>query len=144
MPADTLATLLAVLETSPAMYLADSGIWSYPGDEELKLAIADVVSDQRSIVDRAAAILAEREVATPQTGYPLSYTAWHDLDLRFLLPRIIAGMRRQLERIDGLLAAGGDDAAALELAGEAKSSTLAHIAVLEQQAARLGRPTAPA
>ena len=144
MPADALAHLVAVMESSPAMYLADSGIWSYPGDESLKLALADVVSGQRGIIDRAAGILAEREVAVPQTGYPLAYTAWHDLDLAFLLPRVIERMKGQVASLEAILASGTSDAAALELAREAIASTRSHIDVLDQQAARLRRAPASA
>ena len=144
MPADALSQVVAILETSPVMYVADSGIWSYPGDEDLKLALADIVGDQRNVAERAAALLAEREVAPPQTGYPLSYTAWHDLDLVYLLPRIIEGMRRQVAAIDTLVATRPDDAAATELAAEAKATTLGHIDVLEQQASRLRHASSPA
>lgn len=144
MPTAALAQLVAILETSPVMYVADSGIWSYPGDEDLKLALADIVGDQRNVAERAAAVLAEREVAPPQTGYPLSYTAWHDLDLVYLLPRLIEGMRRQVAAIDALVATRPDDAAAMELAAEAKATTLGHIDVLEQQASRLRHASSPA
>ena len=144
MPADPLSQLVAILETSPAMYVADSGIWSYPGDEDLKLALADIVGDQRNVAERAAALLAEREVAPPQTGYPLSYTAWHDLDLVYLVTRLIEGMRRQVAAIDTLTASRPDDAAVVELAGEAKATTLGHIDVLEQQASRLRHASSPA
>lgn len=143
MPVDALSHLVTILEASPAMYLADSGIWSYPGDEGLKLALADVVGDQRSIAERASALLAEREVPPPQTGYPLAYTAWHDLDLAFLLPRVIEGLRRQVAALEGVPATSGD-AAAIELAREAAAATRGHIDVLEQQAARLRRTSTPA
>lgn len=144
MPADALSQLVAILETSPAMYIADSGIWSYPGDENLKLALADIVGDQRNVAERASALLAEREVAPPKTGYPLSYTAWHDLDLAFLLPRLVEGMRRQVSALDGLVAADSGDPAAIGLAREAKATTLGHIDVLEQQASRLRHTSSPA
>lgn len=137
MPADPLSKLVATLETSPAMYVADSGIWSYPGDEQLKRAIADVVEDQRNLAERGSAILAEREVTAPQAGYPLSFTAWHDLDLAFLLPRIIEGMRRQIDAIEGIIAMGSDDAAADGLSKDAMAATRRHIDILEQQASRL-------
>lgn len=143
MPVDALSHLVAILETSPAMYLADSGIWSYPGDESLKMALADVVGAQRSIAERAAGLLAEREIAPPQSGYPLSYTAWHDLDMSFLVPRVIEGLRRQVVAIDGLLGASAD-AAAIELAQEAAAVTRGHIDVLEQQRARLSQASTPA
>jgi hypothetical protein len=144
MPADALSQLVAILETSPVMYIADSGIWSYQGDEDLKLALADIVGDQRNVAERATAFLAEREVASPQRGYPLSYTAWHDLDLAYLLPRLIEGMRRQVAAIDRLTAADPGDAAAVELAHEAKATTLGHVDVLEQQTSRLRHMSAPA
>ena len=144
MPTAALPQLVAILETSPVMYVADSGVWSYPGDEDLKLALADIVGDQRNVAERAAAVLAEREVAPPQTGYPLSYTAWHDLDLVYLLPRLIEGMRRQVAAIDVLVAARPDDATAMELAAQAKATTLGHIDVLEQQASRLRHASSPA
>lgn len=136
MPADALAHLVAVMESSPAMYLADSGIWSYPGEESLKLALADVVSGQREIIDRAAGILADREIAVPQTGYPLAFTAWHDLDLAFLLPRVVEEMKRQVTSLEAILSSGTSDAAALDLAHEAVTTTRSHIDVLERQAAR--------
>lgn len=144
MPADSLSQLVAILETSPAMYIADSGIWSYPGDEELKLALVDIVGDQRNVAERASALLAEREVVPPKTGYPLSYTAWHDLDLAFLLPRLVEGMRRQVSAIDGLVATDSGDVAAIGLAREARATTLGHIDVLEQQASRLRHASSPA
>ena len=143
MPADALVSLVAILEASPAMYVADSGIWSYPGDEALKLALADVVAGQRGILERAAAILADREVAAPQAGYPLAYSAWHDLDLSFLLPRIIAGMRRQVGQLEALVASAPADQAAVDLAREAMAATTGHIDVLEQVAGRLRRASAP-
>lgn len=144
MPADALASLVAVLETSPAMYVADSGIWSYPGDESLKLAIADVVADQRGILDRATSLLADREAAALQTGYPLAYSAWHDLDLSFLLHRIIDGMKRQIGQLEAILASATTDQSVSDLAREAIASTRGHVDVLEQHAGRLRRSSAPA
>ena len=44
-----LVRLLEILQPSLAMYLSDSGIWTYPGDEEIKLALADLVGDHRSL-----------------------------------------------------------------------------------------------
>jgi hypothetical protein len=41
-PSDPLARLVATLESSPAMYLADSGLASYPGASEIRAAIESV------------------------------------------------------------------------------------------------------
>ena len=125
---DPLRRLVAALESSLAMYVADSGIWSYPGPEEIKLALADLVGDHSSLLERAGTVLADREVAAPRTAYPLSFTAGHDLDLRYLLPRIIAGLDAQA-RVCDQVAAG-------ELARETVATNRRHADQLRQLVAK--------
>jgi len=135
---DPLFRLLDVLQPALAMYLSDSGIWSYPGAEDLKLALADLVSDHRSLVERAGVAADSRGLPAPSPVYPIHFTGCHDVDMISLVPRVIEGLRRQVERLDGILAATGHDSAtgqdgeAHDLAREAKESSLAHLAVLEQ------------
>lgn len=130
-----LVRLLSTLDSSLAMYVADAGIWSYPGDEEIKLAIADFVGDQRSIMERAGTILEESGEATPRHAYPIQFTATHDLDLKSLVPRIIAGARRQVGELDAVIAAGGDPVA-IDLVREARSTTHRHADILAQLGSR--------
>ncbi|MGI9178559.1 MAG: hypothetical protein ACR2IT_11975 [Pirellulales bacterium] len=138
MPPNSICRLVAGIQPSLLMYLADSGIWSYPGDESIKLAFADAVDDLKGIVDRAGVILREREVAVPvRTAYPLLFTGLHDVDLRFLLPRVIGDFKRQLGDLDGLAGSAGSDAAAADLMAAAKQSTRQHLDVLEQLGAKL-------
>ena len=138
MAIDPLCHIVASIQPSLLMYLADSGIWSYPGAESVKLALADAVDDLKSMVERATAILDEREVAVPQRpAYPLSFTALHDIDLSKLLPRVIEGLRRQLADLDALTGPAGADAAAADLVTDAKQSTRQHLDALEQLAAKL-------
>jgi len=129
---DPLSSLVSLIGSSLAMYVSDAGIWSYPGDEEIKLALADLVGDQKSIVERACCILEDRDVDVPRHAYPIRFTATHDLDLRALLPRISGELRRQVADLDGVIAADGADATAIELAREARVSTLSHADVLDQ------------
>jgi hypothetical protein len=131
---DPLCRLLDVLQPSLAMYLADSGIWSYPGKESIKLALADLVGDHRSVVERAAVATEDRGIAVPSPAYPISFTGCHDVDMRSLLPRVVAGLRGQVAAIDAIIASTADDGVAAELAREAKATTLSHIDVLEQVA----------
>jgi len=131
---DPLCRLLDVLQPSLAMYLADSGIWSYPGKESIKLALADLVGDHRSLVERAAVATEDRGIAVPSSAYPISFTGCHDVDMRSLLPRVVAGLRGQAAAIDAILASTAGDGVAAELAREAKATTLSHIDVLEQVA----------
>jgi hypothetical protein len=134
--AERLVELVRVLQPSLAMYLADSGIWSYPGPEEIRLAVADLVVDQRSVLDRAALILEEREVAVPKNAYPISFSGCHDVDLRHMLPRIVAGLERQQPELERI-AATPDDAAAAGLAAEALKSARQHVETLKTIAAKL-------
>ena len=131
---DPLSRLLDVLQPSLVMYLSDSGIWTYPGDEEIKLALADLVSDQRSMVERAGVLLEERGGAVATPAYPITFTSCHDVDMRSLLPRVVAGLRGQVAAIDAIIASTAADGVAAELAQEAKATTLSHIGVLEQVA----------
>lgn len=129
---DPLLRLLDVLQPSLAMYLSDSGIWSYPGAEDLKLALADLVSDHRSLVERAGIVVENRGLPAPSPVYPIHFTGCHDADMLALVPRVIEGLRRQVTRLDGVLAETAHDGEAHELAREAKESSLAHLAALEQ------------
>lgn len=133
---DPLLRLLHVLESSPAMYISQSGIWSYPGDEALKLALADLVDDQKSLATRAGTILEDRGATLPRVAFPLSYTAWHDLDMSYLMPRVLDRLRAQAAECEALAATAGDDAAAADLAAEAMHSARRHLAGLEQAVAR--------
>jgi hypothetical protein len=131
---DPLCRLLDVLQPSLVMYLADSGIWSYPGKESIKLALADLVGDHRSLVERSAIAIEDRGLAVPSVAYPIGFTGCHDVDMRSLLPRVVASLRGQVAAIDAVIASAADDGVAAELAREAKATTLNHLGVLEQVA----------
>lgn len=131
---DPLCRLLDVLQPSLVMYLADSGIWSYPGKESIKLALADLVGDHRSLVERSAIAIEDRGLAVPSVAYPIGFTGCHDVDMRSLLPRVVASLRGQVTAIDAIIASADDDGVAAELAREAKATTLNHLGVLEQVA----------
>lgn len=134
-PIASLPRLVSLLGSSLAMYVADAGIWTFPGAEEIKLALADLADDQRSLIERAGAALEDRGVEVPRHPYPIQFTATHDLDVRSLLPRIIAGLEAQAAELDWLAASGGDadDAGLVE---EALTSSRAHLNDLRQLLAR--------
>jgi hypothetical protein len=126
---------VSLLGSSLALYVADAGIWTYPGSEEIKLALADLADDHRSLIDRAGAVLEDRGADVPRHPYPIQFTATHDLDLRALLPRIVAGLESQAAALENTAAAGGD-AEETDLVGEALTSTRAHLNDLRQLLAR--------
>jgi hypothetical protein len=130
-----LPRLVSLLGSSLALYVADAGIWTYPGAEEIKLALADLADDHRSLIDRAGAVLEDRGADVPRRPYPIQFTATHDLDLRSLLPRIVAGLESQAAALENTAVAGGD-AEETDLVGEALTSTRAHLNDLRQLLAR--------
>lgn len=133
-----LVRLVNTLESSLPMYLAASGIQTYPGAEEIRASVMRLVAEQKRIAGEALTVLDEREVAPPRPFYPLSYTALHDLELQHLLPRLVSDLRRQAEACDGIAAAAeGTDAAAATLAAEAATVTRHHLDLLD----RLARPS---
>ena len=133
---DPLFRLVQTIESSPAMYLADSGIGSYPGAAEFRPALAALVSEQKDVLSRAASIIEQREQPLPQGAFPIAFTAWHDVDLRYLVSLVVESLKRQASDF-GALAAQGGDAAATELAGRAQDIARRHADALEQLAVRL-------
>lgn len=133
---DPLSRLLAVLQPSLVMYLADSGIWSHPGKEATKLAMADLVDDHRSLIERAGSALEDRGLVPSAPVYPISFTGCHDVDVQALVPRVLEGLRQQVRDLDAILSSEQDDDMALELAREAKTSSEQHLDALAQAAAR--------
>lgn len=134
----TLADLVDTLGSSLHSYLAAAGVWSFPGDEAIKLALVDLVDDQRSLADRAGRLLEERGDTPPRPVFPIRYTATHDVDLGAMLPRILDGLRRQIGHLQRLVDAGGDPGE-VSLVLEAREASLQHADVLEEIARRAER-----
>ncbi len=131
---ERLVQLMRAVGPSLALYIQDSSIWSRPGAEEIKLAIADLCSDLKSLFDRAGMVLDEQHIRTPQVKYPLRYTALHDIELEYLLPQL----RQETQSQIALVGSWGDTAGdAGDVLKEARTSLQSHLDVLEQLAAKL-------
>lgn len=133
---DPLARLVATLESSPAMYLADSGLASYPGAPEIRAAIESLVAEQKDVLSRAANLIADREQPLPQGAFPIAFTAWHDVDLRHLAARVVESLKRQAGDFATLAGAGGD-ASASDLAGRSQEIARRYAEKLEGLLVRL-------
>jgi hypothetical protein len=145
-----LCRLVRLFRQSPLLYLSDSNIWTYRGDEQLKLTLVDVVSDHQNFINRAETILVAEQLVLPRTFYPLAFTGWHDVDLGFLLPTLIAdlekrknaliSLRDQADEIVGRRGSGDDKAA--ELVREVIASVEGHLELLRQEEGRLKKKPA--
>lgn len=140
-----LSRLVRLFRQSPLMYLSESNIWTYRGDESLKLILVDVVSDHQNFVDRAETILVAEQLELPQSFFPLAFTGWHDIDLAFLLPTIIADLEKRekslqilRDQADGIVGQRGSAAdKTAELVREAISAVEGHLDMIRQQEKRL-------
>jgi hypothetical protein len=126
---DPLSRCMQSVGSSLALFIDDSGIWSRPGAEEIKLAIADLCTDLRSIFDRAGVILDARDIPAPQAEYPIRFTALHDIELGYLLPQLLQETRGQ---VAALAAVGETSGEAGDVLREAHSTLRSHADVLEQ------------
>lgn len=142
MPTDPLTRIFDVIQPSPAMFLADCGLWSYPGPEEIRLALADLVADQRNLLDRAGLVLDQREQPRPRGAYPITLTSLHDVNLRHLLPRVISNLEQQRSALEEIAATLNDTAAA-DLGADAVRSLRQHLDVLRDVKAKLDRAATP-
>lgn len=133
-----LAELIDTLGSSLHSYFVAAGVWTFPGNEAVKLALVDLVEAQRSIADRAGRLLEEHGETVPRPVYPIRYTATHDVDLAAMLPRVLNGLRRQIAHFDRLVDAGGPPGE-IDLVREARETSLQHADQLEEIAQRGGR-----
>ena len=136
-----LCRLVRLFRQSPLMYLSESNVWTYRGDESLKLTLVDVIADHQNFVDRAETILVAEQFELPKSFFPLSFTGWHDVDLGFLLPSLtvdlekrrstLLSLRDQSDAIVG--ERGGSTDKTAELIREAISSVDGHLEMLYRQ-----------
>ena len=64
-----LCRLVRLFRQSPLMYLSESNVWTYRGDESLKLALIDVIADHQNFVDRAETILVAEQCELPKVFF---------------------------------------------------------------------------
>lgn len=125
-----LVELVSMLGSSLHAYLAAARVWTFPGDEAIKLALVDLVEDERSISDRACERLEAVGIERPRPAFPIGFTATHDVDLGSLLPRVLDGLRRHVSALEHLADDGGDEPD-IDLVRQARSAALQHADVLE-------------
>jgi hypothetical protein len=138
---DLLSRLMQLLGPSLALFVDDSGIWSRPGAEEIKLAIADLCTDLRSLFERAGTLLDAEDIPAPQVEYPIRYTALHDVNLSYLLPHVQLETRNQIATVESWGDRTGDLG---DLLREVQSTLKTHLDAVDQLAAKLAAANKPA
>jgi hypothetical protein len=99
-----------------------------PGDEALRNAVGQIARDQSECARRIAnAITRGKAGVQPSRGFPAKYTAYNDLDIRYLLGRLIEDEERIVREVWECLGELRGDPEAEGLAVEVLDSEQAHI-----------------
>jgi hypothetical protein len=129
---NTLGRLLTLHRYSLPVYLQDAEPWIEKKNEKAVEALALVAADQLDTVDRIGELLIEHGATVAPGGFPLTYTALHDLSFDYLLQRAIDEQRKLIDSIkacsDDLRLAPAIQAIAQEAWGQAKG----HLESLEE------------
>jgi hypothetical protein len=131
----TLYRILATLNRSLAMYLADADPWRRSGDEPTAAALARIVEDQRRDVNRLADAIIDSSAAHVDAGqWPMEFTDLNFLSLDYLLQELIRHQREDVAEIQRCASLLANDRDARELAEEVLGSEQAHLESLEDLA----------
>jgi hypothetical protein len=130
---DVLNRLMAIVNRSLPMYLADAVPWQRPGgDEKAAAALKHIIIDQQALVRRIGEVIIERGGRVDLGEFPMEYTDTHFLSLDFLLKELLVYQQRDVARIERLVdRASAADSAARELVLEALGTARAHLESLQ-------------
>src|SRR5262245_41231800 len=131
---DVLNRLLVVHYRALPMYLRDAPPWMQNPERanEARQILGAIAKDQQQVVDELGELLIDRNWPIQYGEYPLSFTAYHDLSLDFLLDRLIEHQRRDIARIEQCVAQLGHDPVGQALAERALGAAKAHLENLQK------------
>jgi hypothetical protein len=123
--------LLDLERLSLANYLQYAQPWVRPTDQALRETVERIAREELECGRRIAALLVRRKAAVNLgQGFPAKYTAYNDLDLRYLLNRLIEDEERIIQEVRAALADLRGDAEAEALAAEVLRREQAHLKML--------------
>jgi hypothetical protein len=121
---DLLNRLLVLHERSLPLYLSYAGADRLEASPKIAAVIRQMVEDQKRTVDRIATLILDNGGLVDRGEFPMNFTGYNDLSVKFLLHKIIERQEKtiaMIEKIADLLAtAPYAQAAAREALGEAK------------------------
>ncbi|HZT82487.1 MAG TPA: ferritin-like domain-containing protein [Gemmataceae bacterium] len=124
----TLNRLLNLERFSLANYLQYARPVVRPGDEALREAVGQIARDQAECARRIAGAITRRKAGVqPSRGFPAKYTAYNDLDIRYLLGRLLEDEERIVREVWECLGELRGDPEAEGLAAEVLDSEQAHL-----------------
>jgi hypothetical protein len=128
---DALSRLLTVLNRSLPMYLADAAPWTAPNSARATEVLANIVRDQRDLAARVGELIYDRRGEISLGPLP-DYTNLADLDIGFLVGRLVERQQGDVEAIGQVVRDLSADDEARALAEEALGAARAHLEMLEE------------
>ena len=114
------------------MYLVYAAPYTGRGSEPALAALRHIVADQEQMAQRIGDLLVQNFGRIESVGFPMEYTALHDLALEYLVKRTVAAQGRDIRTLEGCVVDAAEDAAARSLCEEALGAARAHLDSLEE------------
>jgi bacterioferritin (cytochrome b1) len=124
--------LYQTLSRSLPVYLADARPFARGESQPLKDELARVAADQLALADRVALRIVELADHPEPGGFPMQFTSVHDLEIDFLLRRVIEIQRRDIEALKECAVALADQPQLQSLAEEAIGNAEGHLEIMEE------------
>lgn len=137
-PIDALNEVLRAQYRSLPMFLAGTEPWTHHGDERATAALANIVADQKAMVQRVGEAILDRGGRVETGNFPIEYAELHFLSLDYLLTQLVARQKDDVATLERCVEQLAGDRAARTLAEEALGSERAHLETLEHLLADLG------
>lgn len=137
-PIDVLNRLLVLHHRSLPAYLDYASPTWDRGDGRAREVLQTIVAEQQQMADRLGEMIIEGDGSVQFGGFPLRFTAYHDLSFDYLLPQLIEHQQRHVAAIEEGVAQLASAPRAQSLAQEALEMAQQHLGLLEelQQAPR--------
>lgn len=133
--------LYALEKFSLANYLRYAKPWVSPADQCLGEAIRRIGAQQLEYADRVGSLIIERRGHVESESFPFRFTAYNDLSLAYLAPRVMEDQERIVRQVSEVARQLRADAEAYDLVNEIFGGEQAHLDNLRELLDRPNRDT---
>jgi hypothetical protein len=126
--------LVEIHARSLPRYLSYASPTWHLGDEQARQVLADVAAGQQATVDRLGEMILEGGGVVQGSGFPMVFTAYHDLSFEFLLQKLLELQRRDVQLIEDCVRKLPPGSPASAVAEESLGAARAYLESLEELA----------
>lgn len=133
---EVLNRVLSILDSSLPIYLNQTSPWLHPSkknrDERAREVLADMVADQRNLIERITQIiqLTGEQILTGK--FPMDYTNTNDVSLEYLLRTLVHYQKQDVVAIEACFNDLPSGCTSRSLIQETLGSARAHLDALEE------------